>query len=151
MHSLSTFGATTSHGQTRTHKTHHSPNLGETTTFPFIVYFVPLHEAHIQMAFCPKTPKMGIAKFPNIRLPWLWGPITLCANLWLRWGLKKSCSLRQDLFNNMLHATCTQGRRVDSRLLVVGSQIGNLTPNLSFGHNLCFKCPNASCEPILDI
>ncbi len=22
---------------------------------------------------------------------------------------------------------------------------------LSFGYNLCFKCPNGSCEPILDI
>jgi hypothetical protein len=31
---------------------------------------------------------------------------------------------------------------------VVGSQIGNLTPNLSFGHNLCFKYPNGSCEPM---
>jgi hypothetical protein len=47
--------------------------------------------------------------------------------------------------------TCTQGNRVDSQLLVVGSQIANLTPDLSFGHNLCFRCPNESCEPILDI
>ncbi len=34
---------------------------------------------------------------------------------------------------------------------MVGNKIGNLTPNPSFGHNLCFKCPNGSCEPILDI
>ncbi len=26
-----------------------------------------------------------------------------------------------------------------------------LTPGPSFGHNLCVKCPNGSCEPILDI
>jgi hypothetical protein len=51
----------------------------------------------------------------------------------------------------MWHATCTQGNRGDSWLLVVGSRIGNLTPGPSFGHNLCFKCPNGSCEPILDI
>jgi hypothetical protein len=31
--------------------------LGETITFPFIVYYVPFHEAHIQMTFCPGTPK----------------------------------------------------------------------------------------------
>jgi hypothetical protein len=31
------------------------------------------------------------------------------------------------------------------------SQIGNLTPGPSFGHNLCFKYPNDSCKPILDI
>jgi hypothetical protein len=56
MHNLNTFGARTNHMQTWTHKTHHGPDLGEATTFPFIVYFVPLHEAHIQMAFCPGTP-----------------------------------------------------------------------------------------------
>jgi len=44
-----------------------------------------------------------------------------------------------------------QGNRVDSRLLVVGSQTTNLTPDLSFGHNLCFRYPNGSCEPILNI
>jgi len=32
-----------------------------------------------------------------------------------------------------------------------GSQIGNLIPSPSFGHNLCVKCPNGSCEPILNI
>ncbi len=26
-----------------------------------------------------------------------------------------------------------------------------LTPGLSFGRNLCFRCPNEQCEPILDI
>ncbi len=25
------------------------------------------------------------------------------------------------------------------------------TPSFSFGHNLCFRCPNGSCELILDI
>jgi hypothetical protein len=44
-----------------------------------------------------------------------------------------------------------QGNQGDSRLLVVGSQIGNLTSNPSFGHNLCLRCPNGSCEPIVDI
>jgi len=51
----------------------------------------------------------------------------------------------------MLHITWMQGNRVDSWLLVVGSQIVNLIPGPSFGHNLCFKCPNGSCERILDI
>jgi hypothetical protein len=31
------------------------------------------------------------------------------------------------------------------------SSNANLTPNLSFGHNLCFNYPNGSCKPILDI
>ncbi len=57
VHDWSTFSARMNHGQTQTHKTHHGPDLGEATTFPLIVYFVLLHETHIQMAFCPKTPK----------------------------------------------------------------------------------------------
>jgi hypothetical protein len=57
VHSLSTFGARTNHGQIQTHRTHHSLDLGEATTFPLIVYFVPLHKAHIQMTFYPRIPK----------------------------------------------------------------------------------------------
>jgi len=93
----------------------------------------------------------GIPKLPKLKLPRLWGPVPLCVNLWLKWGLKQSCSPRWELSNGMSHATCKQGNWVNSRLLVVGSQIANLTPDFSFGHNLCFRCWNGSCEPILDI
>ncbi len=51
----------------------------------------------------------------------------------------------------MLHSTYTHRGRVDSRLLVVGSQSASLTPGPSFVHNLCCKCPNGSCEAIFDI
>jgi hypothetical protein len=51
----------------------------------------------------------------------------------------------------MSHATCTQGNRVNSWLLVFWSQTANLTPGLYFGHNLCFRCSNGSCKPILNI
>jgi hypothetical protein len=34
---------------------------------------------------------------------------------------------------------------------VVGSQIASLTPGPSFAHNLGCRCPNGSCEAILDI
>jgi hypothetical protein len=94
---------------------------------------------------------MGVLKFPKLGFLQLWGPITLCANLQLRWNLKQSCSPCQELFNGMWHATFTQENWVNSWLLVVGSQTTNLTPDLSFGHNLCFKCPNELGEPILDI
>jgi hypothetical protein len=57
MHSSNTFGVRTRHGQPRTHKTHHSPDLGEATTFLLIVLSAILHKGHIQMAFCPGTPK----------------------------------------------------------------------------------------------
>jgi hypothetical protein len=53
----------------------------------------------------------------------------------------------------MWQATCTQVNKSDSLLLVevVESHIGNLTPNPFFGHNFCFKYPNESCDPILNI
>jgi hypothetical protein len=92
-----------------------------------------------------------VSKFSKLGLPQLWGPITLCADLQLKWGMKQSCNPHRDLFNDIWHVTCTQGNWGDPWLLVVGGQIANLTPCLSFGHNLCFKCPNGSCKPILDI
>jgi hypothetical protein len=138
VHSCSTFGAQTSHGQTRTHKIHHGMDLGEATTFPLIVFYVLGHEANTQMSFCPGTPKLGVSKFPKLGLPQLWRPTTSFQNLQLRWGLQQSCSPLQELFKGMSHATCTQINWGNSQVLVVGSQIGNLTPDLSFGHNLCF-------------
>jgi hypothetical protein len=56
MHGWGTFGAWMNHRQTWTHKTHHSPDLGEATTFPFTVFFVPGHGTSIQMSFCPELP-----------------------------------------------------------------------------------------------
>ncbi len=151
MHSLSTFGARTSHGQTRTHKTHHGSNLGEATTFPLIVYYVPFHEAHIQMAFCLGTPKWESWNSHNYDYRNFGGPITLRTTFWLGWSLKQSCSPCQELFKNMLHAPFPRGNWDDSQLLMVENQIANLTPSPSFGHNLCFKCSNRSCKHILDI
>jgi hypothetical protein len=94
---------------------------------------------------------MGVSKLPKLGLSQLWGPITLCSDLWLRWGLKQSCSPRQELSNGMLPTTYTQGNQVNSRILVVRNQIVNLTLGLSLGHNLCFRCPNGSCKLTLDI
>jgi hypothetical protein len=51
----------------------------------------------------------------------------------------------------MWHATYTQVNQGDSWFLVVKSEISSLDLNFSFGHNLCFKYPNGSCKPILDI
>jgi len=101
--------------------------------------------------FLSQDSQVGVPKSPRLGLPRLWGAITLRANLGLKWGLKQSCSPRRELFNGVSHAMCTHRNRVHSRLLVVGSQTANLTLDLSFGHNLCFKCPNGRCELILDI
>jgi len=95
--------------------------------------------------------QMAVLKFPKLRLSRLWGPIILCADLWLRWGLKQNCIPLWELSNDMWHTTYTQGNWGDSRVLLVGSQIANLIPSPSFGHNLCLKCSNESCKPILHI
>jgi hypothetical protein len=57
VHILEHLGAKTSRGRPWTHKTHHSPNSGETTTFPHVVFFAPLHDIYIQMVFYPGIPK----------------------------------------------------------------------------------------------
>jgi hypothetical protein len=94
---------------------------------------------------------MGVSKLPRLELSWLCEVTTSCVDLQLQWGLNQSYIPRQELSNGMSHATCTQENLVDSRLLVVRNQTANLTFSPSFGHNLCLKCPNGSCEPILDI
>jgi hypothetical protein len=94
---------------------------------------------------------VGVPKFPKLGFLQLWRPIPLCVDLQLRWGLKQSCIPCWDFSNGMWHATFTQGNLGNSWLLMVRSQIGNLILGPSFGHNLCFKYSNGSCEPILDI
>jgi len=125
--------------------------LGETTTFPLIIYSGPLHGAYIQMAFLSRDSRGGVSKWRHWGFSRLWSPITLRADLRSRCDLKQSCSFHQELSNVMLHVVCSQVNRVDSWPFLVGSQIGNLTPNPFFGHNLCFKCPNEQCDPILNI
>jgi hypothetical protein len=93
----------------------------------------------------------GVPKLSRVELPGLWASITSCSDLWLGWGLKKSCSSLQNLFNIMPHSFCQRQDRVDSWLWVVGSQIASLTLGPSFAHNLGWKCPNGSCKAILDI
>jgi hypothetical protein len=51
----------------------------------------------------------------------------------------------------MWHIICNQVNWVDSWLFLVKSQTGTLTPGPSFGHNLCFRCLNEQCKPILNI
>jgi hypothetical protein len=107
--------------------------------------------AHIQMAFLSQDSRVGVSKSRQLGLLLLWSPITLRADLGSKCSLKQSYSPRWELFNGMWHVVYRQVNRVDSWLFLVRSQIANLTPNPSFGHNLCLRCPNEKWEPILDI
>jgi len=141
----------TSHEQLWIHLTRHGPNSGEATTFPHIVYFVPLRDTHIRMIFLSRDSQGRVSQLSQFGLSGLCTIITPCSDLRLGWGLKKTCSSPWELSNSVSHSTWTHRGWVDSRLLVVGSQTASLIPGLSFCHNLCCKCPNGSCEPIFDI
>jgi hypothetical protein len=92
---------------------------------------------------CPETVPRGV--------PGLWELITLDCGVWSQRGLNQTCSPRRDLFNDVSHSRFGGWEEVDSRLLVVGSQTGSLTPGPSFAHNLGYRCPNGQCEAIFYI
>jgi hypothetical protein len=95
--------------------------------------------------------RVGVPKSCQMGLPGLWSPITLWADLKSQCGLKQSCTSCRELSNAMSHSRIDHREKVDSQLFVVGSQTGSSIPDPSFGHNLCFKCPNEPCKPNLDI
>ncbi len=124
--------------------------MGEATTFPFIVFSVPLHEAHIQMAFCLRTPKWE-PRIPTIATPATLGAHNfVCKPLIVMNSTAKLYPLSRSFQHYVarhLHATKSgqfptfSGResnwQFDSQPL--------------FAHNLCLICPNGSCEPISNI
>jgi hypothetical protein len=139
---------------TLTHKTHHGSDSGEATTFPHIVFSATLRWGYIQMALFPETPKLESRNYPEIvpvGVPGLWELITPDCIVWSRRGLNQSCSPRRDLSKDISHSQFGGRKEVDSRLLVVGSQIASLTPGPSFAHNLGYRCPNGQCEAIFNI
>jgi hypothetical protein len=98
-----------------------------------------------------RDSQSGVSKLSRFRLLELWAIITSRLDLWSGRGLNQSGSSLRELFNSMLHSFNARWDRVDSRLLVVGSQVANLILGPSFAHNLGCRCPNGSCEAILDI
>jgi hypothetical protein len=93
----------------------------------------------------------GVPKLSRFGLPGLWAFITSRPELVLGRALNKTCSSRRELSNAVSHSCCRRREKVDSRLLVVGSQTASLTPGPSFAHNLGCRCPNGQCEVSLDI
>jgi hypothetical protein len=155
-----------SHGWTRTHLHAPHPDLGVSQ------HLTPLWwgSQHLPpwgsqplppySILCSSRPSLhpnghfvsGVPKSRPAGLPGLWSLITFGGGLRSSCRLKQSCRSRRDLSNGMSHVLCTRVFRVDSRLLVVGSQNrrtpGSSTPGPSCGHNLHFRCPNEQCEPI---
>jgi hypothetical protein len=53
------------HGHTWIHKIHHSPDLGEATTFPLIVFSMTSLRGYTQMSFFLRLPSWDSQKFRN--------------------------------------------------------------------------------------
>jgi hypothetical protein len=117
---------------------------------PYSIFCVSPRHPHSN-GFLSRDSQGGVMELPWLGLSQLCGTITLCSDLWLGQGLKQSCSSRRELSNGVSKSPYTHQGQVDSQLLVVGNQIASLTPDLSFCHNLCCKCPNGSCKPVFNI
>jgi hypothetical protein len=111
---------------------------------PYSILCVTLRHLHPN-GFYSRDSQGGVSKLSRFGLPRLWELITPDSDLGLGWGLKQTCSSPQELFNGVSHSISTNRDRVDSWLFVVRS------PDPSCAHNLCWKCPNGSCEAIFDI
>jgi hypothetical protein len=111
---------------TLTHKTHHGPDSGEATTFPHIVFSMLLRGDYIQMALFPGTPKLESRNCPEIvpvGVLGFWELITPDCRVWLQQGLNQSYNPRRDLSNAVSHSQFGGRKEVDSRLLMVRSQL----------------------------
>jgi hypothetical protein len=139
---------------TSEHKTHHGPDSGVCHHHTPYSILCDARGGYIQMAQIPGTPKLESRNCSETvpgGVPGLWKLITPDCKLGSRRGLNQTCSPRRDLCNGVSHSQFGLREEVDSRLLVVGSQIASLTPGPSFAHNLGDRCPNAQCEGIFDI
>ncbi len=127
------------------------PGLGGSHHLPpYIILCASPRQLHPN-GFLSWDSQGRVSKLSRFGLLGLCEVITLCSDLRLGRGLKRTCSSLRELSNGALHSTYTHRSRVNSWLLVVGSQIGNLTIDPSFCHNMCCRCPNGPREPIFDI
>jgi hypothetical protein len=117
---------------------------------PYNILCVTLRRLHPN-DFLSRDSQSGVPKLSRFGLSGLWTVIASRPDLRSGQGLNQCCSYRQELSNAISHSPSARQERVDSWLLVVGSQTASLTPGPSFAHNLGWRCPNDSCEAILDI
>jgi len=127
------------------------PGLGGSHHLPpYSILCSSLREPHPNGTFS-RDSQGGVPKLSRVGLSRLWTLISPGSDLRLEWGSNQSYNSPQELFNTLSHSFCRCREEVDSWLLVVGSQTASLTPGPSFAHNLGYRCPNGSCEAILDI
>jgi hypothetical protein len=101
---------------------------------PYNIICASSPHLHLNGTFS-RDSQNGVPKLSWFRLSRFWAFITSRSDLRLGQDLKQTCSSSWKLSNNVLHLTFTLRDQVDSRLLVVGSQIASLAPGPSFNHN----------------
>jgi len=120
-------GVGTSHGH---FDTQDSPQLGLEGSHHLPLYSIicisPLR-LHPNGSFSQDS-QVGVPKLSRVGVSVLWTLIAPRPKLGSRRGLNQSCTSRRELSNAMLYSLRRRREEVNSRLLVVGSQIGNLTP-----------------------
>jgi hypothetical protein len=117
---------------------------------PYSILYSSVRRLHPN-GFFSQDSQSEVPKLSRFGLPRFWAFITSRPELRLGRSLNQCCSSRRELSNAMSHSCCRRRDKVDSRLLVVGSQTASLTFDPSFALNLGCRCPNDSCEAILDI
>jgi hypothetical protein len=127
--------------------THHGPNSGGATTILPIVFFVLLCRTCTRMTLFPGTPKVESRNCHGFGLPGLWDTVASRLDLRSGRGLNQTCSPFQGLSNAVLHSPSARWERVDSRILMVGSQTASLTPDASFAHNLGCNVQMTNARP----
>ncbi len=143
-------GVGTSHGHFYTQDSPR-PRLGGSQHLPpYSILCSSLPRLHPNGSFS-RDSQVGVPKLSRVGVPGLWTVIIPRPKFGSGRSFNQSCSSCQELFNVMLHSLRQRQEDVDSRLLVVGSQIGSLTCGPSFAHNLGCRCPNGQCEAILDM
>jgi hypothetical protein len=131
---------------TWTHKTHHDTNLGEATTFLFIVLFVTNHMGCTQISFFPGLPSWESWNFEIGILAILEAHNFLCKTFI---EVRSKAKLYLSLRTFQRYVACHLHPCNLRQFLTFSGQKSNwhLTPRLSFSHNLCYKYWNGSCEP----
>ncbi len=109
---LHAFGVGTSHGLTRTHMTHHSPDSREATTFPpYSILCSSVRRLHPNGSFSWDS-QGGVPKLSRFGLPGLWAAITSRTEFGSRRGLNQSRSSPRELSNAMSHTIIGRWKKV---------------------------------------
>ncbi len=145
MHSWSTFGATTHHGQLKHTRLTTTQTWGKPSPSPLQYTLWLSMGATSKWLFVLRLPS-GSPEIPAVGTFVTLGAHNLACKLSIamRSEAKLQPSLRafQQYVTHYLHA------RKSGQFFTF---CAGLTFDFSFGHNLCFRCPNGQCEPNLNI